>query len=60
MTEIRKRLSEGYDDLMRQIVQQTFWRLASAQQYHLCDAGRGEKSDERINSYRAEPWGTRV
>ena len=54
---------DGDADLARAMLQAFAEALMSAQASMLCDAGYGERSEERTNSrngYRHRPWDTRV
>lgn len=53
----------GDHDLARQMLATFAEALMSAQASALCEAGYGERTEERVNSrngYRHRPWDTRV
>ena len=54
---------DGDHDLARQMLATFAEALMSAQASALCEAGYGERTDERVNfrnGYRVRPWDTRV
>jgi len=54
---------DGDHDLARQMLATFAEALMSAQASALCEAGYGERSDDRVNSrngYRLRPWDSRV
>lgn len=61
---IRKRLGDDEQfDLLKDLVQVFVHELMSAEVDALCGAGRGERSDERVNrrnGYRGRRWDTRA
>jgi putative transposase len=62
-TWLRKQLEESEPDLLRDIVQEMAEALMSADADAACNAGFGERSDERTNrrnGYRSRRWDTRV
>ncbi len=60
---IRKELLEQQVDLPREMLKAMVEKLMGVEADALCNAGYGERTEERTNSrngYRARPWDTRV
>jgi putative transposase len=60
---VRKRLEEGGEDLVREMLQVFVQKLLSADADAVCGAPLGSRSPDRVNrrnGYRERPWDTRV